>query len=83
MRSTWQIGEAAVISQELGITTVSDFRVADVAAGGQGAPLMCILDYLLLRPEKGNCWRAVQNIGGIGNVSLLPSKDIESDPSIR
>ena len=69
-RATWQIGNAAVIAERTGIAVISDFRSRDVAAGGQGAPLVTIADAMLFNsPAK---WRATLNLGGIANVQLIP-----------
>ncbi len=68
--STWQTGESSVIAERTGLEVISDFRVRDMAAGGQGAPLVPIADAMLFSDSAK--WRALQNIGGIGNVSVVP-----------
>jgi anhydro-N-acetylmuramic acid kinase len=71
VRATWQMGEASVIAERLRVPVVTDFRPADLGAGGQGAPLVPMLDYVMFRSAKMS--RALQNLGGIGNLTAIPA----------
>jgi len=68
---TWQLGEAQAISSRLGVPVVSNFRPADMLAGGQGAPLVPLLDYVLFASSQRG--RVLQNIGGIANLTAIPA----------
>src|SRR5580700_5490116 len=69
--ATWQTGEAAIVAARVGVPVVSDFRPADIAAGGKGAPLVPFLDFMLFRDARVG--RIVQNIGGIANLTAIPA----------
>jgi anhydro-N-acetylmuramic acid kinase len=76
-RATLQLGEPAVIAARTGRNVVADFRAADVALGGEGAPLVPLVDFLLL--ERAGTRRAVLNLGGIANVTWLPGTGRAAD----
>jgi len=71
VRCTWQIGEASMIVERMGVPVVSDFRPADLAAGGQGAPLVPMFDFCVYRDTRKS--RILLNLGGIANVTVLPA----------
>ncbi len=71
LAATWQTGEGALVAARVGVPVVSDFRPADMAAGGKGAPLVPLLDFLLYRDSRVG--RIVQNIGGIANLTAIPA----------
>ena len=74
---TWQTGEGAIIAARLRVPVVSDFRPADMAAGGKGAPLVPFLDYVLFRDRRVG--RIVQNLGGIANLTAIPANASPDD----
>ncbi|WP_435156582.1 anhydro-N-acetylmuramic acid kinase [Haladaptatus sp. DFWS20] len=70
LRSTLQIGDGSLIAERTGVTTIADFRTADIAVGGHGAPLVPFADLVLFADDES--FRVAQNIGGIANCTALP-----------
>ncbi len=79
--STWQVGDASRIAERTGCAVVADFRARDVAAGGQGAPLVPMADARLF--AHATTWRALQNLGGIGNVTVVPPSSAVTPDDVR
>jgi len=77
LRCTWQLGEPAIIAERLDLSVVSDLRPADMVAGGQGAPLVPMLDFCLFRHATHN--RLLLNLGGIANITALPAACTATD----
>ncbi|HMG18451.1 MAG TPA: anhydro-N-acetylmuramic acid kinase, partial [Gemmatimonadales bacterium] len=73
-RATFQLGDAAVLAERLGVQVVSDFRARDVAAGGQGAPLVPLADVMLFGHEQHGRW--LLNVGGMANVTWVPRRGV-------
>ncbi len=74
---TWQAGEMAALASALGVPVVSNFRPADMIAGGQGAPLVPLLDYVMFANRRRG--RVLQNIGGIANLTAIPARATAQD----
>jgi anhydro-N-acetylmuramic acid kinase len=77
IKSTLQIGSGEIIAERTGVTVVNNFRMRDIAAGGEGAPLIPFFDYIMFKSEKKNI--VLQNIGGIGNYTYLKAGCVENE----
>jgi anhydro-N-acetylmuramic acid kinase len=75
----WELGDLSVIAQQTGITVAGDFRPADVGAGGNGTPVTCTYDSIMLRPA-GDKWRVAINIGGTASVTFCPPQGSDAKP---